>query len=481
MKRFWFGLTLAVVLATYLPQVRAPFELQDDHRIIAPVVKPHSGAVRMYIAELRSDFEHVGRFRPVNQIFDVIGPVVLGPRPFVWHALSVLLATAVAALLFFVGNRVFNSPAAGAVFALVTLLAPDPGPTAAWYRLGPKEAWGMLLLSGALAMMVLGRSERVTLLLVAMTAYSKESFLLLVPALLGVRIWLEARTSGVTITAALYRLRGVAIAYAALFVIGMTALFMAAKSAGVQSYGGHSLATSPTKIVSVLFGDILRAPALAVWFIPVVLVLFIARPTLFELSLFLAWVVPQYVLHATRGGFWDHYWLPCVVAFAAANAVASAVLPGRVPLFRLALAVFVLWTINAVRIDAFAVWNHTEKARVQQEAVRIAAEQVAPESDLLIVGEPGYHSETAPSFADFVRFRGGHYRRALLVNSRSKSISSSDAGVIVYLAEPPGAEPVRSGYIRRDVRGQYQYLSLRKGGCVTKPFHLRVDVRRPGV
>lgn len=42
--------------------------------------------------------------------------------------------------------------------------------------------------------------------------------------------------------------------------------------------------------------------------------------------------------------------------------------------------VFALWTVNAVRIDAVAVRNHTEKARVQQEAVRIAVEHVTPES-----------------------------------------------------------------------------------------------------
>lgn len=467
MKAALFAATLAIVFFTYVPQLGTPFELQDDHRIIAPLVKPNGGAIARYVSELRSDFTFVGRFRPVNQVFDAIGPAVLGPRPLVWHVVSLLLALAVAALLFQAGTRVWSSPAAGAVFALITLLAPDPGPTAAWYRLGPKEAWGMLFLAAALAAMAARRSEVLTFALVALAAYSKESFLLLVPALLGVRVWLEMRAHELTLAAALRRLRIVAAAHVLLFAAGAIGVVVAMRMAGDRSYGGQSLALTPADIARVLLDDTLRAPLLAAWFLPFLLALPVRRPRLVAVLVFLAWVGPQYALHASRGGFWDHYWLPCVVAFAAANAWAVSV-PGR--LQRLALALFAVWTLNAIRIDVTAVRNHREKARVQQEAVRIAAEHLTADRDLAIVHDPATQSETAPAFADFVRARGARYRRAVLLPPQAPP---PDAAVVVHLDEKPAL--ARPGYARRRVEGRREYFSLRQRGWVIIPFGLDIE------
>jgi hypothetical protein len=471
----WLAATLLVVAVVYTPQLGTPFELQDDHRIIAPLVKPHTGALSMYVGELRSDMENVGRFRPVNQVFDVIGPVVLGPRPLLWHLVSLLLAMSVAALLFHVGKTAFASPAAGAVLALVTLLAPDPGPTSTWYRLGPKEAWGMLFLAAALALIVARRNEVLTFVLVALAVYSKESFLLLVPAitlLRGCEAIQRAPFSGEKRPSASPRLlRDVStFAYAALFAIGTIALVVAVNTAGAQSYGGQSLRMTPMDLLGVLGNDILRAPKLAVWFIPFLLALRYRRPAPTSVLIFLAWVVPQYALHATRGGFWDHYWLPCVVAFAAANAWGISVLRGKMR--AVALVVFALWTVNAMRIDVTAVRNHREKARVQQEAVRIAAEHVRTEDDLVIVHDPSTQSEIALAFADFVRARGGRYRRAILHDPNDGPVR--DGAVIVHLREPA---PPRAGYERRDASGRREYLSLCQWEWVSIPFGLQVDVK----
>lgn len=451
----WLAATLLVVTVVYAPQLGTPFELQDDHRIIAPLVKPHTGALSTYVAELRSDMEQVGRFRPVNQVFDVIGPVVLGPRPLLWHVVSLLLALSVAALLFHVGKTAFASPAAGAVLALATLLAPDPGPTATWYRLGPKEAWGMLFLAAALALIVARRNEVLTFVLIALAAYSKESFLLLVPAVVLLR-GLRRRST---------------FAYAALFATGMIALLIAVKTAGAQSYGGQSLGMTPSGLLRVLVADLLRAPALAVGFIPFLLALRYRRPAPASVLIFLAWAGPQYALYATRGGFWDHYWLPCVVAFAAANAWGLSVLRGK--LRAVALIVFALWTVNAMRVDLTAVRNHREKARVQQEAVRIAAEHVRPEDDLVIVHDAATQSEIARAFADFVRARGGRYRRAILHDPKSGAVP--DGAVVVHLRQPA---PPRAGYERRDASGEREYLSLRQWEWVSIPFGLQVDVKK---
>lgn len=509
--------TIAIVVATYVPQLGAPLELQDDHRIITPAITPYpggvAGAVHMWSSAILGDVYEVGRFRPVSQIFDVIGPLVLGPDAFVWHAWLLLLAAAVAALLYVSALKVWQSRSAAIMFVLVAMLAPDPGPTAAWYRLGPKEAWEMLLLAAALATMVweVGRSDRrfafVSFGFVALAALSKESFVLLVPALFGVRLWLEARASQSSLSAAFRRLRMTAAGYSALFFGGMGAILFVVRSAGSHSYGGKSVSMSLSGTIRALSRDLGRTPSLSVWLVPVLLACWVAwhrrstvQPALFAIILFLAWTGPQFALHATRGGMWDHYWIPCIVAFAAANAASIALLVREPqPFFhRLAMGVFALWLLNAIRIDVSAVMNFEAKARVQQEAVLIAADHLTAQSMMVIIADADVESERAPSFADFVRFRGGRYRRALLYDSRCAagpcrlldlgsgeildSVDANDVSVVVHLdqTEPRSAVPWDSAadFRPENAAGQYRFLSLRQRRFVDIPFQIRVDVRK---
>ncbi len=490
--RLWLLAAAALVFITYAVQLDAPFELQDDHRIIAPLIKSHDGALASWIASIRTDFEVVGRFRPVNQIFDVIGPLVLGPHPRVWHALSLALALAVTVLLFDAARVALASAPAAFVFAVITLLAPDPGPTAAWYRLGPKEAWGMLFLAASLVVMVRRGPDWLAFALAALCALSKEPFVLLVPALFGVHVFFSRRV------------RTLAVAYGALLAIGLAGIALAVRGAGARSYGAQSLVFTPADMLRAALADVVRAPMLAAWFVPVVLALFVRpgrKPLLWGVVLFAAWAGPQYALYATRGGMWDHYWLPCVVAFAAVNAAAIALL-ARQPrpiLYRVAMAAVALWTINAMRIDFFAVRNFREKARVQQETVRLAAEAARADSILVVVADAKTQAgEVAPAFADFVRARGGRFAKAVLYDVRCSADCTlrefgtnavvvprpGEVGVVVNLFEAdqpsqfPGGWYDPPAFERKPVTGARDYLSLRKRGLVTIPFGLRVDVRR---
>jgi hypothetical protein len=356
------------------------------------------------------------------------------------------------------------------------MLAPDPGPTAAWYRLGPKEAWGMLFLAIAVLLMVLRRRDAWVFLFVTLAAYSKESFLITVPGLFAFRWWLDAReTKSWPALRALWR---VAIAYAVLYAIGVAGVVVALKSAGEHSYGAKNLAMTPGIVASVFLRDATFAPMLCAWFLPFLLSLFVRRPTLLAVVVFAVWVAPQYALHAPRGGFWDHYWLPCVAAFAMVNAYGVSVLQRSRWLYRFAIAVFALWTINALRIDIPAVRNHVEKARVQQEAVRTATQYARADGDLLIVHDPEIQSETAPAFASFVAAAGGQFRHARLTDSRAASIDTSGAAVVVYLDDTRDAVPVSAEWRTIDVKGKRVYVSLRKRGLDAIPFRLRVDVKR---
>src|SRR5213075_599389 len=134
----------------------------------------------------------------------------------------------------------------------------------------------------------------------------------------GVRVWLEARARNAGIAATVRCLWSVAVAYAVVFAIGIAGILLVIRSAGTRSYGARNLG-SIAGIAHFLFRDALRAPSLAIGFVPVILALLVMwrrgdlhRFDGFGALLFFAWVVPQYAIHGARGGFWDHYWLPCV-------------------------------------------------------------------------------------------------------------------------------------------------------------------------
>jgi hypothetical protein len=489
----WGVFVVVIVVGVYGYGVAAPFELQDDHRIIAPALAPHPGAVRMWIDALKLDVTEVGRFRPVNQVFDVIGPVVLGPNPVVWHGVLLAIAAIVTLLLYFAGAIVWRSPPAGAVFALVTMLAPDPGPTTTWYRLGPKEGWAMLFVAAALLLMAIhsvkprSGAELAIFLLIVLSALSKEPFVLLVPAFAGVRIWLAARARNVTIREALRSLRGVVIAYAALFVAGLAGIAYVVRSAGAHSYGAKSLGMSAGTIARVVLRDVLRAPGFAIWFIPGLLFLFLfpRRIDLFGLAVVVAWVAPQYAMYGTRGGFWDHYWIPCVIGFAAIDAAAVAAL-AREPrsiAYKLAALATVVWIVNAVRIDALAVRNFVRRAEVQQAAARLAAKHSDPSKVLVVVSNYIDDSERADAFADFVRFDGGRYRQVLNYDTACKppcaafpAIQAKDVGTVAFL-EPD--RPVLGSWYPPDmqrvtVAADQLHFSLKSRGIVRDVFSLTI-------
>jgi hypothetical protein len=492
-RSVWLIVTAALVALTYLPQISAPLELQDDHRIVESAMTPHrsgiTGALSLWGQALYVDVIEVGRFRPVGQIFDVIGPLVLGTNPVVWHVLLLAIAVSAAVTFFILGRTLFGTDAAGVVLALVILLAPDPGPTAAWYRLGPKEAWSTLLLGLTLLVLVSGRMARgretLFVVLAVICSLSKESFVLLLPALIGVRVVFQSRAANVGLPDALRRVRWTALTLALVFVAEVLAILYVVRSAGARSYGGESLSMSASSIAQVVARDLVRAPMLSIWFVPVLLALMAVwmrgggvRHILVPAALILAWVVPQYVLYATRGGFWDHYWLPCVVAFAAMNAAAVAALSigvHRVS-FGLAVCAIVLWTLNAMRIDFYAVRNFAVRASVQQETVRLAAAHVAPGSTLVVVGGRSAQGERAAAFASFVQFAGGRHAATLRrLPEELPATPLNDVSVIAYV--DPVANVTPPGFVRRCVTRSQEFLSLRGLRRTDVPFTLCVDLR----
>jgi hypothetical protein len=186
---------------------------------------------------------------------------------------------------------------------------------------------------------------------------------------------------------------------------------VAVRSAGAQSYGGQSLAHSPGEFAVALWREAEGTPRLVLWFIPVLLALSVwprPRPMgtahIAAAGTVLLWCVPQYLLYATRGGFWDHYWMPCMLGLAGGTAGAVNVLrlSQRRGAYFSALIVLSLWGMNAARIDLTAVTNFVERARVQQRAVATTAAALKPNDQWAVAASSPSEIEISTAFMVFV-------------------------------------------------------------------------------
>ena len=426
------ALTVAIVVSIFGLQIGAPFELQDDHRIVTGAERAASAGgglagfldacVLWWDTVVREDPSEVGRFRPVSQIGDVVVVSILGRDPLMWRLVLLAVAGLTTGLLFRLGLLAYSSRAAAMVFSLGVMLAPSPGPAAAWYRLGPKEWIGLLFLSGGL-LLLRRRSERprltrlAGLVLCALGGMTKESFAITLPAVAVAIVAFEAKDTGVKWGDALRRRAGSVLVLSTSTVVNVGLVGFALWSAGSTSYGARGIGDGVGKILASMREDALLVPGLSIWLIPAVIGSSLALARRDEPAarrLLATWIcavalcVPQSLLHAPRGGMWDHYWIPCIVGLAALNAAGIAVAMTRsLRRSRWTIsfvgAVCAVWVVNAIRVDVTSVLNFRALAEGQQAAVFAMAKAASNEGAIVVAGEWQTEAERAWAVAAFLQ------------------------------------------------------------------------------
>lgn len=257
-RSLWAGAALVVLgLVLLAPTLSAEFALVDDHGILEysrvtlthpQIVPPPALAVR-----LMGDAAN-GRLRPLYWAIRRVQITLLGDNPFAWHALYVALGIA-SALILQVALRRAGADRDAAFFAGAWLLA-IPYASTVWIQLGPQEGLGtfFLLIAGWAAVRAAGvaphsrgRSVAVRwdVLFVAgalAAALTKESFVLALPGLAALRVYLGWVRNG-SLRAAW---RSAAWPAATLTAVGpllLGVLYVVAHSAGSGTYGGQFVRT----------------------------------------------------------------------------------------------------------------------------------------------------------------------------------------------------------------------------------------------
>ena len=137
-----------------------------------------------------------GRFRPFYYIHRILQTRLLGINFAWWSLYTGMLGVFTTFFLFMFGRLINFSIIEALLFSFLITLGPQ---SAVWWQLGPNETIGTFLLAGALVFAALSeRANKFKILyeflcgfLVLIMSLSKESFILVIPAIALIKVWLS--------------------------------------------------------------------------------------------------------------------------------------------------------------------------------------------------------------------------------------------------------------------------------------------------
>lgn len=179
------------------------YHLTDDHELIRINNDFVSGETFLNVEKkwIVNDFEI--RFRPFYYLYRVLETKIFGTNIFVWSVNNFIMAV-LTAYLFFISFRYLKFSFWASFFAVCLLLLGDQANI--WWRLGPNETIGIFLLSLALFFVIKKAisSENkylygsLYLLFAILMSLSKESFVLFIPALFFLQVFITKELKNIT-------------------------------------------------------------------------------------------------------------------------------------------------------------------------------------------------------------------------------------------------------------------------------------------
>lgn len=413
-----FPLALGFIFYFSLGQsIEAQFALIDDHQIYN-IITTNQANLSGIGGGIVSNALEGGRVRPGYSVLYHIEVALFGDNPAVWH-LAFWSYGLLTGLLFYSAVRQAGiDPLSAGLFVL--LLTFTGRQYSVWYRLGTGETWGILFLAAAvLALVVAAKRQQpniwdgVALTFMFLMGTPKESFVLVIPALLLLRIGLHQLRHEMSWRQTLHRLKTPLIAGLLIFIVQMTAigLVMYVKP---DQYGASTAGISPqsfwpaTWSQAIAGADLWGLAGLALIAAFILLWSAIKKQMLGRYGLLLlitgTWTLPQLVLYSQNLN--GHYLFPLVVAPAGLSGMAIAYLWQQ--------RQWILWTTFTL-IAALLVGQgvlsavehtgaYTADTQALQKMVSYLAEQIPPEKAIVLVAHPAADYEGALSLRTHLRY-----------------------------------------------------------------------------
>lgn len=183
----WFG------ILTVTGSLFSGYHLVDDHEVVNKALADPNDTRGIKLSP--GAIIEGNRFRPVYYLHRIAQAELFGADFLLWSIYTGLLAVLTSFFLFVFMRKTGFSSMESLLFALLTLLGEQ---AATWWKLGANETFGMLVLSITLVFMaqsVYSQNKRILyeilfIIFTIITSLAKESFILLIPALVCWKIWL---------------------------------------------------------------------------------------------------------------------------------------------------------------------------------------------------------------------------------------------------------------------------------------------------
>jgi preprotein translocase subunit SecG len=395
---------------------QAQFSLIDDHHFLHWALEETS----FWDVAFRVDIQF-GRFRPVYYFHRFAKFALFGTDPGAWYITTTSFGVLTCFLFYITVRKIGADILSSLLFFLLFTVTGHQ--SFIWYKLSTGETESMLLTSisvWAIANAAYqGKSrfwDSLALVAMALAGLSKESFVLIIPALLLLRWTLQCWFNKETWQKALHTLRTPLVVGSLIFIVeilvivavllskseafGPSAVGLSLKS--FDPRGWYNLLTSSQLAVVARYLPLLGALILAIYW-PQKL----ARPYMFaSLFIFIAWVIPQLMLY--RRGIDYHYLFPAIVGIAGVNAFGLAALWSR--------RIWVLWTAcviwllpslsNGIDTTIQVASFYTADTLAVHEMVTYLAENVESSRSIVIAADPAYYYEPIYSLATHLKFAG---------------------------------------------------------------------------
>ncbi|MEG4007149.1 hypothetical protein QUA41_15690 [Microcoleus sp. Pol11C1] len=189
---FWFFILIAS------GSLFSGYHFTDDHEITH--INYNLTVQKLGIFQVSSQWIHndllTGRFRPFYYVHRILATRLLGVNFGWWSFYTGMLGVLTTFFLFIFGQLIRFSISEALLFSFLTTLGAQ---SAIWWQLGPAETIGTFLLAAALVFAALSEisskytnlPETLFIFLVLIMSLSKESFILVIPAIALIKVWLS--------------------------------------------------------------------------------------------------------------------------------------------------------------------------------------------------------------------------------------------------------------------------------------------------
>ena len=313
---FWFSILF------FSGSLSSGYHFVDDHQILEINQKLSSynfSVLDVSKEMILDDFNK--RFRPLFYFYKVLETKLFGINFLFWSIYTGILAVMTSLFLYLFTKTVGFSPLESAVFSILPLLGKQ---SEIWWRLGTNETIGTFFMSLCLLFMglsIYSKRRRLFfaiffLISVVLMSLCKESFILLIPAILFWQIWLYKERNNLKWIGAL---KNNSIILSLLFFIFTVEILIIKFYIGVNkvSYAGIEI-FQPSKYFYTAIKLADQGSFRLILLVAIVLVVFYCnRSTLeiclnnfiYPLILLLLICIPQIILYA-KTGFWARYIMP---------------------------------------------------------------------------------------------------------------------------------------------------------------------------